>query len=175
MSLKKFSRWYHVEWGSVWFFYKPNNVYIRDPPTIFIQNFQVPHINQQAGSTRSLPFMISHFNYLKNFGLLENERLHPPPILLHLCITHSENLWHVGKNTFLIYSITFNITFKLVRRNSRLPSSNSHCKCIMLTFSAKEEIILEIIFFMHLCSNLPPRAQNWNQTVSLFLLVLNLS
>lgn len=126
-----------------------------------MQNFQVPHINQQAGSTRSLPFMISHFNYLKNFGLLENERLHPPPILLHLCITHSENPWHIDINTFLIYSITFNITFKLVRRDSRLSSTNSHRKCIMLTFSVKEENILEIIFFMHLCLKLSPAGSKY--------------
>lgn len=140
-----------------------------------MQNFQVPHINQQAGSTRSLPFMISHFNYLKNFGLLENERLHPPPILLHLCITHSENPWHIDINTFLIYSITFNITFKLVRRDSRLSSTNSHRKCIMLTFRVKEENIFRNYIFYAFMLKFTTRGLRILWSISLFSLVLNLS
>lgn len=41
---------------------------------------------------RLLLFMILYFNYLKNFGLFENERLYLFFILFYLCIIYLENL-----------------------------------------------------------------------------------
>lgn len=103
---------------------------------------------------RLLLFMILYFNYLKNFGLFENERLYLFFILFYLCIIYLENLWYIDINIFLIYLIIFNIIFKLVRWDLRFLLINFYCKCIMFIFSVKEENILEIIFFMYLCLNL---------------------